>query len=172
MEEFSRLMICEYANVRFIIPTIKDMVQHIEALTNNWDQKPLITGEKYEKNLAYYSSDLAVAASGTVTLELARVGLPAIVIYKTSVITYALVKFLIKTPWICLINILAKKKVVPELLQNKCSGETIFACAKKILSSGESEKQRKSFKKIIEILKTNPRLAAMEILGITKRDLP
>ncbi|MDR3187347.1 MAG: lipid-A-disaccharide synthase [Holosporaceae bacterium] len=172
MGEFSRLMRCKYTNVKFIIPTIKDMAPHIEALTSNWDQKPLIIKKKYVKNLAYYSSDLAVAASGTVTLELARVGLPAIVVYKTSAVTYALVKFLIKTPWVCLINILAGKKVVPELLQKACSGETIFACAKKLLSSAESKKQKESFEKIMRTLKTTPRLTAMEVLDMARKDLP
>ncbi|MDR1375304.1 MAG: lipid-A-disaccharide synthase [Holosporaceae bacterium] len=165
MNEFSRLMMREYANVRFIIPTTRDVAPRVEALTNDWATRPLIVKEKCKKNLAYYSSDLAIAASGTVTLELARVGLPSIVIYKTSTITYTLVKFLIKTPWVCLINILAKRKVVPELLQNECNGETIFAYAKKMLSSSESYRQKKSFVKIMETLKTTPRLAAMEILG-------
>ncbi|MDR2067555.1 MAG: lipid-A-disaccharide synthase [Holosporaceae bacterium] len=171
MGEFARLMEQEYTHVRFIIPAVEDMAPRIEFLTNNWERKPLIVKKKCEKNLAYHSSDLAVAASGTVTLELARVGLPAIVIYKTSAITYAIVKFLLKTPWICLINILAREKIVPELLQNECRGEIIFAWAKKILSSArESEKQKKTFQKIMEALETTPRLAAMEVLNAIKKD--
>ncbi|MBF0573537.1 MAG: lipid-A-disaccharide synthase [Desulfamplus sp.] len=82
-------------------------------------------------------SDLLIAASGTVTLEAAICGLPMVIIYKTSPITYFLAKKIVKIPYIGLPNIVANYPIVPELLQNDATPEKI---AKHVLSMLNSEK--------------------------------
>jgi len=62
--------------------------------------------------------DAAIVASGTATLETALLKKPMVIIYKTSWITYSLAKALIKIPYIGLVNIVAGKKIVEELIQN------------------------------------------------------
>jgi lipid-A-disaccharide synthase len=160
LEDFARLMIDKYKNVKFIIPTIESLKSQIEEITKNWFQRPIIVASKSQKVLAYYSSDAAVAASGTVTLELAKVGLPFVAIYKTSTLTYWIVKFLIKIKNACLVNLIAKKNVVPELLQNDCFAQNIFHSVEKILDANESEEQKREFKKVIEAIKADPKQAA------------
>jgi lipid-A-disaccharide synthase len=164
LEKFTQLMAVKYKNIKFIIPTIENLAREIGDITSNWSQRPLVVTSKSQKVTAYYSSDVAVAASGTVTLELARVGLPFVAIYKTSRLTYLIVKFLIKVQNVCLVNLLAGTNVVPELLQENCTAEGIFNCVEKILTSKESERQKKFFKKIIETLKSDPEQAAKEII--------
>jgi len=61
--------------------------------------------------------DFAIASSGTATLELALFNVPQIVIYKTSQLSFAIAKRLVKTDYISLVNLVAQKEVVPELLQ-------------------------------------------------------
>jgi lipid-A-disaccharide synthase len=61
--------------------------------------------------------DAAITASGTVTLEAALMGLPIVVIYKISWFSYQLAKLLINVPYISLTNIVAKQRIVPELIQ-------------------------------------------------------
>jgi lipid-A-disaccharide synthase len=170
LKDFAELMIDKYKNVLFIIPTIESLQSKIEEATRDWSQKPIIVASKSQKVLAYYSSDAAVAASGTVTLELARVDLPFVAIYKTSAVTHRIVKFLIKVKNVCLINILAKKNVVPELLQKDCSAENIFQSVEKILNADEAEKQKKAFKEIVEVLKTDPKLAAKTVLKTSQKE--
>ncbi|MDR2781159.1 MAG: lipid-A-disaccharide synthase [Holosporaceae bacterium] len=167
LKEFVKLMIKKRKNAKFIIPTIESLEQKIYKMTNDWPQKPLIITDKRQKILAYYSSNIAVAASGTVTIELARVGLPFVAIYKTSLITYWIVKFLIKVKNVCLINLLSKKVVVPELLQNDCTAKNIFDCVEKILRSEKYEEQKKVFEKVINIIRGDPKRAATEILNST-----
>ncbi|WP_346353584.1 lipid-A-disaccharide synthase [Azotosporobacter soli] len=70
-------------------------------------------------------ADAAVAASGTVTLEAALLGLPCVVIYKMAAITYWLGKRLVRIPHISLPNIVAGRKVIPELLQEQVCGPVI-----------------------------------------------
>ena len=62
--------------------------------------------------------DAAMVASGTATLEIALLKKPMVIIYKTSWLTYAIAKAVIKIPYIGLVNIVAGKKIVEELLQN------------------------------------------------------
>lgn len=69
-------------------------------------------------------AQVAIAASGTVTLEAAILGLPTVIIYKVAPLTYFLGKFLVTIPHISLPNIIAGRKVVPELLQGQANGET------------------------------------------------
>lgn len=163
LKDFAKKMHDANPTTQYIIPTIVSLENRIRELTETWHVKPIIVSTKHEKILAYYSSKFAIAASGTVTLELARVGLPAIVIYKTSAVTYWLVKLLIQVNKVSLINILAQKDVVPELLQHECSAENIFEHAQKMMQLHEAQRQKEEFEKIIEQLKGDDRAAAVSI---------
>lgn len=90
---------------------------------------PLIAqGDVYIKpgNIAEEDSDYAIAASGTVTLELAKRMIPMCVIYKLDRFSYWLAKKIVKVPFISLCNLIANKTVVPEFIQKQ-------ACAKSIV---------------------------------------
>ncbi|RPJ18672.1 MAG: lipid-A-disaccharide synthase [Desulfobacteraceae bacterium] len=70
-------------------------------------------------------SSVVVAASGTVTLEAGIAGVPMVVIYRVSPISYLLGKTMIKVPNICLVNLIAGKTIVPELIQNEATSGRI-----------------------------------------------
>ncbi|MDR0677510.1 MAG: lipid-A-disaccharide synthase [Holosporaceae bacterium] len=170
LAEFVRLAEKKYSNVKFIIPTIKNLEPFVVNCTKDWKQKPIIITDKTHKIFSYYSSDCAVAASGTVTLELARVALPFVSIYKTSRITYWIIRMLIRVSNICLVNILMGKKVVSELLQNDCTGPNIMREADKILDGKKAEKQKEFFREIISKITGKTQQAAKEVLNMIKRD--
>ena len=67
------------------------------------------------------SCDVGLVTSGTATLEAALLGLPHIVCYKTSPITFAIARLLVKSPWIGLPNILLHHAAVPEKIQSQCT---------------------------------------------------
>jgi lipid-A-disaccharide synthase len=168
LEQFTQLMVDKYQDVKFIIPTIEHLKTDIEIGTKHWKHKPIIVTQTSQKVLSYYLSRMAVASSGTVALELARVGLPFVVIYKTSAITYFIVKLLIRVKNVCLVNLLAGENVVPELLQQHCSAENIFRQAEKILDGDGSKKQKQAFSKIIRTLRRDPGAAAEVVLSAVK----
>ncbi|MGL4867944.1 MAG: lipid-A-disaccharide synthase, partial [Cetobacterium sp.] len=70
-------------------------------------------------------SKIAVAASGTVTLELALLGIPTVVVYKTSFINYFIAKNILKVGFVSLPNLTLNKEVFPELLQKRCNPDEI-----------------------------------------------
>lgn len=87
--------------------------------------------------------DFAIATSGTVTLEAALMGLPSIVLYKMSAITYRIAKIFVKIKYFSLPNILVDKQVLPELLQDEVNGENIARLARDLYKDTESAKKVK-----------------------------
>lgn len=78
-------------------------------------------------------AEAALVTSGTATLETALFNVPQIVCYKTSAISYAIGKMVIKVPYISLVNLIADKEVVKELIQDALNPENISAELKRIL---------------------------------------
>lgn len=120
-------------NCQFFLPVAstisREMLQNIISNYNI----PVILTENYTYDLMNIA-DMAVAASGTVTLEAAILNLPTVVIYKVAALTYMIGKMIIKIPYISLPNIVAGRMIVPELLQYAVSGDNIATEAVKILT--------------------------------------
>lgn len=83
----------------------------------------------------FAKTHLVVAASGTVTLEAAIAGTPVIIIYKVSPLSYRLGKALIKVNNIGLVNLIAEREIVPELIQDQASPELIAETVLKLVSN-------------------------------------
>lgn len=103
-----------------VIPTLPHLRTHIEKFFSGEGINPIIVTTHEEKLDAFAASRAAIAASGTVTLELALTDTPHIIAYKLNSMSAWVAKKLIKTPYVNLINILLGKKVVPELLLDEC----------------------------------------------------
>ena len=81
--------------------------------------------------------DLALVASGTVTLEAALAGVPTIIVYKVSPLNYWIAKRLVKVPYIGLVNWIAGKKICPEFIQDQATPKALTDCALRLLTDGE-----------------------------------
>ncbi len=117
-------------------------MQIVVACSSNLDEKMFyqLTDVKDFKVIKDHTYDLlkhakfGIVKSGTSTLEAGLMGLPMVIIYKTSFMTYAIGKTLVKIKNIGMANIVLDEQVVPELIQNKASAENIYDVAKNILS--------------------------------------
>jgi len=94
----------------------------------------ILEGKTYD---AVAAADVVIAASGTATLETAILGKPMVIVYRVSSPSYWVGRMLIRVKYIGLANIVAGKKIVPELIQKEACGEKIAAEALKILSDSE-----------------------------------
>jgi lipid-A-disaccharide synthase len=83
------------------------------------------------------AADAAVVASGTATLEAALAQVPTVVVYRLSWISWIVGRLLVRVPFVSLVNLLAGRRVVPELLQSDCSGARIAQSAAPLLARGE-----------------------------------
>ena len=89
-------------------------------------------------------STVAVAASGTATLETALMGLPTILIYRVSSLTYTLSKFLVHIKHIGLPNIISGREIMPELWQDEVTPLHIAEQLLKVLQDKKQEQQLRS----------------------------
>jgi lipid-A-disaccharide synthase len=115
-------------------------------------------------------ADLAIASSGTVTLECAYFRLPTVVIYKTSWLTYAIGRRIIQVEHIAMPNLLAGEKVYPELIQNACTPEAIASEAQNWLDHpARLETMNKKLDRVIASL--GPRGASRRAAAILRQEL-
>jgi lipid-A-disaccharide synthase len=80
-----------------------------------------------EPGLVYAAADAAIAKSGTTTLEAAIAGTPMVVAYRLNALTWALFQRLRRVEWVSLVNLVAEREVVPELLQDAVTPERLVA---------------------------------------------
>ncbi|ADH85515.1 lipid-A-disaccharide synthase [Desulfurivibrio alkaliphilus] len=80
---------------------------------------------RQDRHRTMAACDAAMAASGTVTLELAILGVPTVAAYRVSTFTYLVGRLLVKVPYVTLVNLVAKREVIPELIQHQAEPATI-----------------------------------------------
>ena len=99
-------------------------------------------------------STAGIVASGTATLECAIEELPIVVCYKMSSVSWFLAKILVKLKFSSIVNIIANKKIVPELLQNEMNSKNLIAKVKPLLRLHSDERDRmiRSLQPIREVL--------------------
>lgn len=116
-------------------------------------QVQLINGHSHQVMAA---ADVVLLASGTVTLEALLLKKPMVVAYKMAALTFRILSWLVKTPFISLPNLLANKALVPELLQNDATPEKLSAAIMQYFENPEETQELcKTFADMHGILKRN-----------------
>ncbi len=136
------------------------------------DNLNVLTENHYE---AIAASDLVLSACGTANLEAALLGTPLLAFYRISPLTYSLGRRLAHIDNFSIVNILAGKRIIPELIQRDFTPENIFQESKRILESEEIRSEMISnFRRIKKILgeKTASQNAAKELQKIIFGDVP
>jgi lipid-A-disaccharide synthase len=110
-----------------------------------------IEGESWD-SLAH--CDVALAASGTVTVEAALLGAPMVTFYKVTPLTYAIGKPLVRAPFYSMVNLIAGRRIVAELIQDDMTGERIAVEAGRLLDGGPDRAKMK-----VELAEVSARLA-------------
>ncbi len=138
-----------------IVPTVDHVRPQIEAGIKNWLVRPQLVDGEDDKLMAFHLADAALAASGTVTLELAVCGTPAVVAYRVDRLIAPLLRrtLPVNTTSVVLANLVAGENIYPEFLQENCTGRLLSAALQPLLfDSAERRKQIERLKKIPERL--------------------
>jgi len=98
----------------------------------------VIEGETWD---AIGHADLALAASGTVTIEAALLGTPMVTFYRVTSLSWVLGKFLVDVPFYSMVNLVAERAVVPELMQSQMTGARLAAEASRLLRDAASRER-------------------------------
>ena len=91
-----------------------------------------VEGATYD---ALAASDCAIVASGTATVEAALLGTPMVVVYRVAPLTALILRRLVRTPFFSMVNLVAGRRVVPELIQDDFTPAAVAAEVRRLLAS-------------------------------------
>ena len=170
-EAVLRRSVPRYAGIRLVLPTVANVAELVAAMTASWPVPVTIVRGQQEKYDAFAASEVALAASGTVALELAMAGLPAIITYRTNRITAWWLRRVVKAPFANLVNIILGRPAVPELLLEECTADRISSALEHLLDDQTArEAQREGYRECLGILGSGgiapSRRAADQVLAV------
>jgi lipid-A-disaccharide synthase len=124
----------EVSGLVCVLPTTGHVSSLVRDAASNWPTPVHVVETDQEKFAAFDAADAALAASGTVTSELALSGTPMVVGYRLGWLTYALARPFIHVQHITLINLVLNRRAVPELVQSDCTPENLAAALKPLFT--------------------------------------
>ncbi len=137
-------------DLKFLVSKVDSLPKDLYRILESRQNTSLFEGNSKE---ILSRAEIAVVTSGTATLEAALLGVPQIVVYKTSRVTYLIAKYLVSIPYISLVNILLNRKLVVELIQKEFSSENIEMEVKKLMKdTGRQKKISEGYSEIRNIL--------------------
>ncbi len=149
----ARLYAREKPESRFLIPIAPSISSTMVAGLIPADFRNHVTLLREPLKTVLKDAAFAIVTSGTATLETALAEVPMVVVYKTSRISYEIGRRVVKLPFFSLVNLIAGKEIVPELLQNETVPENIVAQMRAILDN-----RRRYTQTITELRKVKSRL--------------
>jgi lipid-A-disaccharide synthase len=140
-------------NLHVVIPTVSNVAALVREVTADWPVPVTVVDGFMEKHDCFQESEVALAASGTVAVELAVAGVPTVIGYRASPITAWLARRLLKIKYVSLPNLLLDREVLPELLQADLTPERIAAELAALLEDDDRrQRQIKAFRQVVKIL--------------------
>ncbi len=155
-------------NLLFVLPTVSTVEKRVKEMVSKDDDILVITTQK-ERYQAARLAKFAIAASGTVALELAIINVPHVVCYKVPKLTAWIAKHFTNIKYINLTNILLDKPIIPELIQKECNKNKILELIEELLdeTSNLYNKEKNGFEELrtkLGVGKQNPSQKASEII--------
>jgi lipid-A-disaccharide synthase len=136
-----------------VIPSSPAVAEVVAKAARAWPVRPIIVTDVDDKHDAYAAAGAALTKSGTSTLELALAGVPMAVTYRVNPISAALARRLIRVPHVAMVNLLAGRELVPELLQQHCRPDRLRAVLRALLTDqAAAATQREAFTTIMASL--------------------
>ncbi|HTU56114.1 MAG TPA: lipid-A-disaccharide synthase [Acetobacteraceae bacterium] len=166
-----------HPGLRPVVPAAPAVRAMLGGALAGWPVPPILLQTEAAKPDAFAAASAALCKSGTSALELALAGVPMVVAYRFNPITGFLARRLAKVPYASLVNLLAGREVVPEILQEQCTPERLTAALGALLTDpGEAASQRAAFGPVLASLApesgTPSEAAADAVLEMIGASLP
>jgi lipid-A-disaccharide synthase len=151
--EAVRLIASHVGAIEFILPTLPALAAHLKEATADWPVRLRIVDDQQQKDAAFRIARAALAASGTVTLELAVSGIPTVAAYRVAAWEAAIIRRIIRVPSIILANLVIGENIVPEFLQENCVPTRLAEALISLLSDGPARRrQLDAFEKLDAVM--------------------
>ena len=151
-----------------VLPTMPHLVDAVRTGVKSWPVAPQIAVGETEKRAAFRSARAALAKSGTVTLELALSGVPMVAAYRAGAVEAWIARRVIDVHTVILANLVVGENVVPEYLQEDCTGEKLSEALREVLTDTPlRRRQLEAFARIDDIMSTGhvaPSVRAADIV--------
>lgn len=141
----------EMPDVVPVIPVSPVVAATVARETARWPVRPVIVTDVQDKHDAFAAAGAALTKSGTSTLELALAGVPMAVTYRVNPVTAFMARRLIRVPYVAMVNLLAGRAVVPELLQEQCRPSVLARAVRALFEDPEmAHGQKEAFKTVLQ----------------------
>jgi len=169
-----KLVAAKCGPLDLVLPTVAHRHDQVKAAMARWEIVPRILVDPADRRAAFRNARAALASSGTVTLELALAGVPAVVAYKGSLLEYLIFRPLIRVPSIVLANLVLGENLMPELVQHQATPERLAAALAPLLAdTPERQMQTSAFARLDAIMDIGGRApsdkAAEIVLDVARR---
>lgn len=124
----------EMPGLKVVLPTVPHVRHLVEAAVKNWSVPVLLVEGEADKRAAFAAATAALAASGTVALELGLAGVPMVIAYKIDLIAAYFVSRLMRVPSVVIVNLILDRPSVREFLQFDATKPNLVAALKPLLS--------------------------------------
>lgn len=149
------LLVRRHGPVDLVLPTLSTRTEEISAAVRSWTVQPRVIVGEAEKYEAFRKARAAIAASGTVTLELALARVPMVAAYRVPLLEETVVRAVARVNSVILPNLVLGDNVVPEFLQRHCTAENLAAALAPLLAeTPERDQQLEAFGRLDRIFST------------------
>lgn len=131
-----------------VVPTVQTVSERVEKALQNWPIPHVVVMGEQNRYDAFAAAQLALASSGTVSLELAMAGVPHIIAYRVSRLTAAIVRRLVTVRFVNLINLLLDREIIPEMLQEKCTPDQLAKALESVLKKNKQDQVHQALMKL------------------------
>jgi lipid-A-disaccharide synthase len=121
-----------------VLPTVPHVAKRVRAATENWPTQLHVLESEGDKFAAFDAADAALAASGTVTTELALARTPMVACYRVGGLTYLLARPFFRLPHFTLVNLLLDKPAIPEFLQHAATPNALADAVEPLLLDSDT----------------------------------
>ncbi|WP_128253992.1 lipid-A-disaccharide synthase [Falsirhodobacter deserti] len=126
-----------HPNAGVLLPTVPSVADLVHDLTQDWPIRPQIIQDPSGKRIAFQAADVAIAASGTVSLELAANRVPMVIAYDMSPLSMWLMRRMALIDTVTLVNLVSDTRVVPEFLGKDCRADRIAPALLDLLADSQ-----------------------------------
>jgi len=142
--EALRPVVARHPSVRVVVPAALPVADEVRRLTQGWPGAPVVIDPRKEgagdpaarKRAAFAAADVALAASGTVSLELAAAATPMVIAYDMNWLSRRIIGRMLRLDTVTLVNIVSETRSVPELLGEACRPAPIAEALLRLLDDG------------------------------------
>ena len=120
-------VVAQHPDAQVVLPCAAPVAALVKTLTADWAVKPILLGanDAEDKRAAFRAADVALAASGTVSLELAASGTPMVIAYDMAWLSRMIISRMLLVDTVTLVNLVSETRVIPEFIGADCIAEDI-----------------------------------------------